>query len=302
MVKQLDHRILQYTTQILDTVVERGGDIDFVRDVAYPLPMQMIADIMGIPEADRPRIFSTIDTMFRSSDPQNDLTAEDNLNAIIELYQYAQTLGEDKRREPVDDVWSMLALGQIEREDGDVGSLTVDELDQFFIILSIAGSETTRNALTAGVTAFAENPEEFHRLQTNPELLDSATEEVIRWASPVTMFARQATRDTELGGVQIAAGDRISMWYPSANRDEAVFNDPFRFDIGRQPNPHVSFGGGGVHYCLGANLAKREVRTMLHHIAQRFSHIEITGPAEYCTPGDVIAATAEHLPVRMTPC
>ena len=301
MVKQLDDQIVKYITQSLDRVAEKDGEVDFVAEVAYPLPMQMIADIMGIPEHDRPEIFGKIDTMFRSSDPQNDLTAEDNLNATIELYQYAQSLGDEKRRRPVDDVWSTLALAQVERDSGDVGSLTIEELDMFFIILSIAGSETTRNALTAGIAAFAENPDQFERLQANPDLLDLATEEVIRWASPVTMFARQATQDTELAGVPIAAGERVTMWYPSANRDAGVFDQPFQFDIGRQPNPHVSFGGGGAHYCMGANLAKREVRTMLDHIARRFSKIEITGPAEYCTPGDVIACTAEHLPVRMTP-
>lgn len=301
MVQKLDERIAAYTIRILDEVMERGGEVDFVQDVAYQLPMQMIAEIMGIPEADRPRIFSLIDTMFRSSDPQNDLTPEDNLGATIQLYEYAQALGEEKRRQSEDDVWSKLALAQIERDDGNVESLTADELDQFFVILSIAGSETTRNAITAGIAAFAENPAEFDRLRSDPGLLDSATYEIIRWASPVTMFARQATQEVELAGTRISAGDRVTMWYPSANRDEEVFEDPFRFDIGRSPNPHVSFGGGGVHYCLGANLAKREVRTMFEQICQRFRRVEVTGPAVFCTPGDVIAATADHLPVRLSP-
>jgi cytochrome P450 len=301
MVEKLDERIREYTVRILDSVIEHGGEIDFVRDVANELPMLMIAEIMGIPEPDRPRIFGLIDTTFRSGDPQNDLTDDDNLAATIALYQYAQDLGADKRREPREDVWSKLALAQIERETGDVGSLTVDELDQFFIILSIAGSETTRNAITSGIMALAENPDEFERLRSDPTLLDPATEEIIRWSSPVTMFARQATRDVEVGGRTISAGERVTMWYPSANRDEDVFEDPFRFDISRQPNPHVSFGGGGVHFCLGANLAKREVRIMFEEISRRFSHVEVTGPPVYCTPGDVIALTADHLPVRLTP-
>lgn len=202
---------------------------------------------------------------------------------------------------PREDVWSKLALAQIERDTGDIGSLTVDELDQFFIILSITGSETTRNAITAGIMALADNPGEFERLRSEPALLDPATEEIIRWASPVTMFARQATRDVDLAGTTISAGERVTMWYPSANRDETVFHDPFRFDISRQPNPHVSFGGGGVHFCLGANLAKREVRIMFEEICRRFTNAEITGSPVYCTPGDVIALTADHLPVRLTP-
>ena len=284
MVRKLDDQILHYTNLILDDVVERGGEVDFVRDVAYRLPMEMIADIMGIPNADRPHIFSVIDTMFRSSDPQNDLTPDDNLAATMELYQYAQTLGEAKRRDPQDDVWSLIALAEIEHDDGEIGRLTNPELDAFFIILSIAGSETTRNALSSGLTALAENPAEYERLCARPDLLDSATDEIIRWASPVTMFAREATRDVEIGGALIGRGDRISMWYPSANRDASVFEDPFRFDITRDPNPHVSFGGGGVHYCLGASLAKREVRIMFEQIAGRFAEIEITGPAVFCCP------------------
>jgi len=301
MIRKLDEQILANTRRILDRVVEQGGEVDFVRDVAYELPMQMIADVMGIPEADRPHVFSVIDTMFRSSDPQNDLTPEDNLAATIELYEYAQALGEDKRRSPKDDVWSRLALAQTERSDGDVSSLTVGELDMFFVILSIAGSETTRNAITAGLIALAGNPGEYRRLRETPALIDSATEEIIRWASPVTMFAREVTRDVELGGAQMRRGERVTMWYPSANRDDTVFDDPFRFDIARHPNPHVSFGGGGVHFCLGASLARREVRTMFEEICKRFTDVEVTGPPVYCTPGDVIASTADHLPARLTP-
>ena len=301
MISKLDAQIVANTRRIIDRVVEKGGEVDFVREVAYELPMQMIAEIMGIPKGDRPRVFSVIDTMFRSSDPHNDLTPEDNLAATIELYQYAQALSEDKRRSPRDDVWSKLALAQVEQSDGGTGSHTVDELDMFFVILSIAGSETTRNAITAGLVAFADHPGEFRRLRQDHALIEPATEEVIRWASPVTMFAREATRHVELAGAKIGRGDRVTMWYPSANRDGTVFEDPFRFDITRQPNPHVSFGGGGIHFCLGASLARREVRTMFEEICTRFTHVEVTGPAEYCTPGDVIAATADHLPVRLTP-
>ena len=301
MIRKLDEQILANTRRIIDGVLEKGGRVDFVRDVAYELPMQMIAAIMGIPEADRPRVFSVIDTMFRSSDPHNDLTPADNLAATIELYEYAQALSEDKRRSPKDDVWSKLALAQTGHAEGSTGSLTVDELDMFFVILSIAGSETTRNAITAGLVAFADNPAEYRRLRDDPTLIDAATEEILRWASPVTMFARDATRDVELGGALLRRGDRVSMWYPSANRDGTVFEDPFRFDITRHPNPHVSFGGGGVHVCLGASLARREVRTMFEEICRRFVEVDVTGPVVYCTPGDVIAATADRLPVQLTP-
>jgi cytochrome P450 len=301
MIRMLDEQIIANTRRIIDLVVEKGGEVDFVREVAYELPMQMIAEIMGIPQADRSRVFAVIDTMFRSSDPHNDLTPQDNLAATIELYEYAQALSDDKRRSPKDDVWSKLALAQTRGTDGDVSSLTVDELDMFFVILSIAGSETTRNAITAGLVALADNPGEYRRLREDPGLIDGATEEIIRWASPVTMFAREVTRDVELGGAHMQRGDRVTMWYPSANRDGAVFEDPFRFDITRHPNPHVSFGGGGVHFCLGASLARREVRTMFAEICSQFAKVEVTGPVVYCTPGDVIAATADHLPVRLTP-
>jgi cytochrome P450 len=301
VVANLDERILKYTTKILDEVIERDGNIDFVRDVAYLLPMQMIADIVGIAEADRPRIFALVDTTFQASDPRNQLTPADYKGAMVDLHVYAQALGDEKRANPTDDVWSLLAAAQVDQADGASSALSVTELDRFFTILAIAGSETTRNALTAGMRAFAEHPDQFELLAAHPELMESAVDEVIRWASPVTMFARDVTRDVDLGGFTLRKGERITMWYPSANRDENVFDDPFRFDITRRPNPHVSFGGGGVHYCLGANLAKREVHIMFEEIIRRFKRADIAGTPTFTNPGDVIAATAEHLPMRMIP-
>jgi cytochrome P450 len=153
------------------------------------------------------------------------------------------------------------------------------------------------------LAALAERPDDAHALRADPSLWDTATDEVIRWASPVTDFGRTATCDTELGGVQIAAGDRVALFYPSANRDERVFAEPFRFDVRRSPNPHVSFGGGGVHYCLGAHLARREIRTLFEQLLARFDDIEITGDVTWTGggPDQSVAISVDRMPVRLTP-
>jgi cytochrome P450 len=277
MIARLDDQVRIRVGQILDAVAERDGNVDFVRDIAYELPMQLIGDIVGIPDADRRHVFGLTDTFMRAGDPHSGLTIAERELAQIELYQYATALGAEKRAHPTDDVWSMLAAAELEGPDGERIRLSDFQLDVFFLILSVAGSETTRNAISQGLLALVERPDDLADLRADPMLWDTATDEVIRWASPVTDFGRTATADTELGGVQIAAGDRVMLFYPSANRDERAFTDPFRFDIRRSPNHHVSFGGGGVHYCLGAHLARREIRTLLEQILARFDHVEITG-------------------------
>jgi cytochrome P450 len=299
MIARLDERIETWATRIVDDVAERG-ECDFVRDVAYLLPMQLIADIVGIPEADRPWVFARTDTMMRAADPQSSVTEEDHALAQIELFQYASRLGEEKRAHPADDVWSILANAEVDNDAGDRTSLTEHELDMFFLVLSIAGSETTRNTISQGLLALVAHPEQFERLRTDPDVLDTATEEMLRWSSPVMSFGRTATVDVELGGEMIRAGDRITMWYPSANRDERVFDDPFRFDVARTPNPHVSFGAGGVHYCLGAHLARREIRAIYQELLARFATIEVTGEPTWMVagPDQSVGVSIDTLPVR----
>jgi len=173
----------------------------------------------------------------------------------------------------------------------------------FFLILAIAGSETTRNVTSGGLLALLDHPDQLGALRRDPERLAPAVEEMIRWVSPVTCFARTATVDLELGGQQIAAGDRVTLWFPAANRDERVFPEPDRFDTTRSPNPHVAFGGGGMHFCLGSHLARRELRVMFGQLLTRFPAVEVTGPVSYLVgaPEQTVAVSLDRVPVRLAP-
>ena len=290
MIGKLEEHIAARTDAILDAAAE-AGTCDFVRDIAYQLPMHVIADIVGIPEEDRSWVFERTDVMLRALDPHNDLTREDQTAVQIDLFRYAQELGARKRAEPADDVWTILA-----------SNIDGFELEMFFIILSIAGSETTRNALSQGLMALLDHPEQLEQLRGDPSLMPKATEEIIRWASPVLFFGRSATKDVDLGGAPIKAGDRVVLWYPSGNRDERAFDRPFEFDIHRDPNPHVSFGGGGPHYCLGASLAKKEVAVLTDAVLRRFD-VELAGDPVWAGAGPVhnVGVSIDSLPVRLTP-
>jgi cholest-4-en-3-one 26-monooxygenase len=206
-------------------------------------------------------------------------------------------LGQAKRASPAADVWTTLSTVEL---DGD--GLGETELDFFFMLLTAAGSETTRNAIAVGLATLVEHPEQLDRLRSDRSLLKPAVDEIIRWASPVSYFARRATVDVEIRGVPIRAGDRVTLWYASANRDEDVFTDPFRFDISRTPNPYVSFGGGGPHYCLGASLAKLEVATLFDELLRRTHEIEVLAPLvwQYLTIANPILLATKELQVRMS--
>ncbi|MGK2866820.1 MAG: cytochrome P450 [Mycobacterium sp.] len=288
MIGRLEQRIATRTAEILAAAA--GDTCDFVSDIAYQVPMHLIADIVGIPEHDRRWVFERIDLLLRTGNPYNGYTEADRLGLQVELFEYAQRLTADKRAHPTDDVWTKLA-----------GKLDGFELEMFFIILSIAGSETTRNALAQGLIALIEHPEQLAELRANPDLALTAADEALRWSSPVLFFGRTATCDVTIGGQDVKAGDRVLFWYPSGNRDDTVFEDPFRFDIHRTPNPHLSFGGGGVHYCLGANLARKEVQVVLGAIAAGYD-IELAGPAVWDGGGPVhnVGIGIDSLPVRLT--
>jgi cytochrome P450 len=301
MIGRLEEHISERTRRILDAA-ERKIDCDFVRDVAYQLPMHVIADIVGIPEDDREHIFTCTDASLRGFVPDSGVSETERNQASLELFRYAEELTARRRREPADDVWTIIATAEIEDDDGNVTTVEGVELETFFMILTIAGSETTRNALTQGLMALLDHPDQLADLRAHPELLPTATDEIIRWASPVLFFARSATRQVVLGGETIEAGDRVVLWYPSGNRDERVFDDPFRFDVRRSPNPHVSFGGGGPHYCLGANLARKEVEVMTGMLVDRFD-IERTGDPILLNAGAAhnVGVSIDSLPVRLTP-
>jgi cytochrome P450 len=284
MVNQLERQIRGWAESIVDGALERG-ECDFVSEIAYKLPMHVIADIVGIPLEDRDWLFTLTNEALQEGLPDSGRSPADQLQIQIEMFDYAQRLGQEKRRDPQDDVWTILSTVQVETDDGVSTALSQMELDLFFMLLTIAGSETTRNAVSHGLVALLDHPEQLERLRREPAAISVAVEEVLRWSSPVSYFARRATRDTEIRGVPVAQGHRVTMWFPSANRDEQVFDDPFRFDIGRSPNPHVTFGGGGVHFCLGAHLARRELATLLEVLFERTRRIELAGRPSYTSLG-----------------
>jgi cytochrome P450 len=300
VVKQLERQIRQWAESIVDNALEQG-ECDFVAEIAYKLPMHVIADIVGIPLEDRDWLFRLTNEALLGGFTESQPSLEQRLHGQIEVFEYAQRLGRDKREHPQDDVWTILSTVEIETADGGRTALSQIELDLFFILLTIAGSETTRNAVSQGLVALLDHPEQLERLRRDGGAMALAVEEVLRWSSPVAYFARRVTGDTEIHGVPIAKGDRVTMWFPSANRDEEVFDDPFEFDIGRTPNPHLTFGGGGVHFCLGASLARRELATLLEVLFERTRRIEISGLPSYGSLGifNPILLYMRELPVRV---
>ena len=218
----------------------------------------------------------------------------------MEMAIYAHELSDDKRAHPGDDVWTRLTDARVTMDDGTTVELTDLERDLFFALLVVAGNETTRNAISKGLIAFMEHRDQWDRWIAHPELADTMVEEVLRYTSPVNFFRRTATADTVLGGQQIKAGEKVVLWYPSANRDEAEFGPTADdFDIGREINHHVAFGGGGAHFCLGANLARLEIKMMFEELARRTPDIELAGPAERLRMNLVDAI--KHQPVTFTP-
>jgi cytochrome P450 len=300
MVKQLEHQIRRWAESIVARALEQG-ECDFVSEVAYQLPMHVIADIVGIPVEDRTWLFTLTNEALQGGLADSPRSQEELLGVQAQMFEYAQRLGQDKRSDPQDDIWTVLSTIEIETEDGERTTLTQIELDLFFMLLTIAGSETTRNAVSQGLVALLQHPRQLEELRAAPGAIPLAVEEILRWSSPVSYFARRASQDTEIRGVPIAAGDRVTMWFPSANRDEDAFDEPFRFDIARSPNPHVAFGGGGVHFCLGAHLARQELTTLLDVLFERTSRIELAGEPVFSPLGilNPILLFMRELPVRV---
>ena len=262
------------------------GTGDFVEDVACELPLQAIADLVGFPQEDRKKVFDWSNQMIGMDDP--DYTADPAVIAA-ELLGYAYEMGESRKACPMDDIATRLV-----QADVDGHSLSAEEFGYFVMILAVAGNETTRNAITHGMNGFFDHPEQWERYKA--ERPSTAADEIIRWATPVTAFQRTATEDVEVGGQLIKAGQRVGLFYGSANFDETVFEDPYTFDIGRDPNPHVAFGGGGAHYCIGANLAKMEIDLMFNAIADAVPDIERLAPARRLRSGWLNGV--KELPVR----
>jgi cholest-4-en-3-one 26-monooxygenase len=261
--------------------------------VAAELPLEVIAELLGVPREDRHKLFDWSNRMVGSEDPEYQVSEEHVTQAQIEMFMYAQELATQRRAEPRDDIVSTLLAAEI---DGD--ELTDMDFNLFFMLLSVAGNETTRNAIAHGMNAFLEHPDQWDLLVADPDArIAGAVEEILRWASPVLFFRRNATRDVVLGGETIRKGDKISLWYVSANRDEAIFDEPFRFDITRDPNPHIAFGGGGPHFCLGAQLARLEIRVLFEELARRTPKLEALGAPERLRSNFI--GGIKHLPVRL---
>ena len=271
MIGRLVETIEKRAEGIVGAVAE-GRECEFVEDVAAKLPLEMICEMIGLPEADWPRMFELSNRLVGFDDPDFQVSPDATADAAAEIYAYCDAVAADRRAHPRDDLMSALVQAEVDGE-----RLDDLELNLFFVTLVVAGNETTRNLINHAMLALIDHPDQAQRLRDDPALWSTGVEEMLRWGTSIHNFRRTATCDTQLGGQVIAAGDKVVMYYMSANRDEAVFADPFRFDVRRTPNDHVAFGGGGVHYCLGANLARAEIRAVMRQIVDRLDGFELAG-------------------------
>jgi cytochrome P450 len=296
-VERLIPFVRRRAVQLLDGVAQRGT-CDFLVDVAAELPLQTIARILGVPEEDSHRLFGWTSTILDYRDRDLEGTSDALAEAALGMAAYGSELIDEKRRRPTDDMLSAVVHATLAGDDGTVEALSPGELSAFFSLLFVAGSETTRNSIAGGLLALIEFPDQLEALRADRSLIPSAVEEILRWTSATAYNRRTATVDVELGGQTIRAGDKTTHWYPSANRDESVFVDPFRFEVARDPNPHVAFGGG-LHHCLGAALARVEIRVMLEELLERFCGFAPAGPVEWGRSNK--HTSIRHLPVHLTP-
>lgn len=293
-IASLESDLRARTRRILDAVSPQGR-CDFLVDVAAELPLQATADLLGLPQADRFQMFEWTTAIVDYSDRDLGESSDRLRSAAAGLADYGRKLIARKRAAPGDDMLSIVIHAELPGGNGAPRRLADEELLPFFMLLLVAGTETTRNAIAGGLLALLEHPAELARLRSDETLLASGVEEILRWTSPTTYNRRTATRETLLGGQTIRAGDKLTHWYPSANRDAAVFRDPFRFDVARQPNPHLAFGNG-LHHCLGASLARSEIRLVFEELLPRWSELELAGPVEWARSNK--HGGIRHLPIR----
>lgn len=271
------------------------GRADFVAEVAAPLPLQIICDMMGIPETDEQKVFHWTTVILGAGDVEASGDFDEVVSAVLELGDYGLALAEDRRAHPSDDLTTNLVQAEVDGE-----RLTSAEIASFFILLSAAGNETTRNAISHGMVALTRYPEERHTWWTDFDgVAGTAVEEIVRWASPVIFMRRNLTQDIELHGIKMKAGDKVSMWYNSANRDERKFGNPWLFDVTRNPNPQIGFGAGGAHFCLGANLARREIRVLFEEVHRMVP--DIVAVEEPAILRSAFVHGIKRLPVAWTP-
>jgi cholest-4-en-3-one 26-monooxygenase len=296
MVAQLEAKIHETTDDIIDTVIEKG-EADFVTDISAELPLVVIADLLGVPQEDRLKMFDWSNRMIGNQDAEYQTDPDTNEAAQLasmELYAYASQLFAQKKADPHDDLMSILT--QVEVEGDKLSEL---ELELFFLLLTVAGNETTRNLISGAMHAFFQNPEQWQKLVADRSLLPGAVEEMLRFVTPVMNFRRQCIQPFELHGQQIDADQKVVFFHCSANRDEDVFEHSDTFDITRHPNPHMAFGGGGPHFCLGANLARMEIRVMFEHLLDRVPDIHLDGDVQRLKSAFINGV--KHIPVAFTP-
>lgn len=280
-IRGLEPRIREIARGFVDRMAAHGGRCDFARDVAFLYPLHVIMEVLGVPEIDEPRMLKLTQELFGSADPDVNRTGEAVMDAdaglaavqatVMDFMTYFNEMTEDRRRNPRQDLASVIANGQIDGQP--LGHL---EAMSYYIIAATAGHDTTSNTTAGGLWALAENPDQFAKLKADPSLINGHVEESIRWVTPVKHFMRTATADAELAGEKIAKGDWLMLCYPSGNRDEAVFKDPFKYDIARSPNKHVAFGYG-AHVCLGQHLGRMEMRILWEELLPRLESVELDG-------------------------
>ncbi|MDQ0580700.1 cytochrome P450 [Streptomyces rishiriensis] len=268
-IRALEERLRNRATAIVERARAQDGSFDFVTSVASELPLQAIAELIGVPQDDRSKIFDWSNKMIGYDDPEFAITAEVGQQSAAEILAYAMNMAAERKQCPAHDIVSTLVAAENE------GNLNSDEFGFFVLMLAVAGNETTRNATTHGMHAFLTHPEQWELYKR--ERPGTAAEEIVRWATPVIAFQRTATQDTELGGKLIRKGDRVGLFYSSANRDPEVFERPDEFDVTRDPNPHLGFGGGGPHFCLGKSLAVLEINLIFNAIADALPDLRLVG-------------------------
>ncbi|ULR50294.1 cytochrome P450 [Streptomyces deccanensis] len=268
-IRALEDNLRHRAVTIAREAADRPGPFDFVTEVACELPLQAIAELIGIPQEDRIRIFEWSNRMISYDDPEYAITEEVGQQSAMELIAYAMNMAADRKQCPAKDIVTTLVAAE------DEGNLASDEFGFFVLMLAVAGNETTRNAITHGMHAFLTHPDQWELYKR--ERPATAAEEIVRWAAPVNSFQRTATQDVELGGKLIRKGDRVGIFYASANHDPDVFENPDTFDITRDPNPHLGFGGGGPHFCLGKSLAVLEIDLIFNAIADAMPGLRLAG-------------------------
>jgi cholest-4-en-3-one 26-monooxygenase len=264
--------IERHAAEVVDGIIDRG-ECEFVEEVASRLPLDTICEMVGVPTEDWPEMFRLSNKLVGFDDPDFQTSREEGQAAAFEIFQYCDKLAGERRVEPREDLMTALVEAEVDGE-----RMTDLEINLFYVTLIVAGTETTRNLIAHSMLALIENPGEAERLRRDPSLWPTGVEEMLRWGTSIHNFRRSATRDTEVRGVPIKANDKLVLYYMSANRDEEVFPDPYRFDVGRDPNDHLTFGGGGIHYCLGARLARAEISAIMRQIVNRLGDIELVAP------------------------